>query len=153
MAALYTLQEAETYYTDCMLPSDAWREKMTPSDKTMAIEFVTRRLEALPWREAYSAADVRKLSSPLEAAFFAYLQAVTADWCAREFPVAATSGGDANDLLSVLADIPRNVSARLLPFLDANYLTPVAQRSNADGRKAKPLVEDSSSTSTLLEKF
>jgi len=139
--AAYTVTEAETYYQHNMLPSDPWQSgAISEADKARALEHVTRRLEALPWREKYSTADARKVSAGIEAAFFALLVAVTAKWCPiTDFPVPSVQV-DASNLLNVLADLPRDVSARLLPYLDADFLTPRAQRSTADGRRAKPIL-------------
>ena len=55
MATLYSLQESDSYFSDCMIPSENWRSKMTDAEKMMALEFVMRRFESLPWfREIFS---------------------------------------------------------------------------------------------------
>ena len=139
--AAYTVAEAEDYYQHCMLASEPWQTKMSDADKLTMLEYVTRRLENLPWRAKYSSADTRKLTVGIEAAFFDLLVQATIRWpCVTEFPIAAIKP-DADNLLNVIADLPRSTAARLLPFLDADYLSPRAQRSSADGRKAKPMLE------------
>ena len=139
--ALYSLSEAENYFQHNALPAPAWANELTADQKGIALEIVDRRFQSLPWKEKYRDPDVRKVSAGIEAAFFSYVVQLTIDFCPTNSPVATTSP-DKADLLNVLADLPRDVGARLLPFLDASYLTPITQQATADARLARPMATE-----------
>ena len=136
--ALYSLLEAESYFTHNALPTELWRETLSEDQKNVALEIVDRRFLALPWKAEYQDPSVRKTSAAIEAAFFSYLVQLTVKFCPMEAPTAVLKP-DSSNLLSVLADMPRDVAARLLPCLDPNYLTPITQQVTAEGRRARPM--------------
>ena len=74
----------------------------------------------------------------VEAAFFSYLVQVSDQWYAAKFPIPVLNPTE-SDVVVILSDLPVDVANRVYKFLDANYLTPRAQRSNADGRRARAL--------------
>ena len=138
--ALYSLNEAESYFEHNALPTEEWSNTLTDNQKNVALEIVDRRFAALPWRAEYQDPAVRKTSAAIEAAWFSYLAQLTIKFCPREMPAPAVKPDNSN-LVSVLADMPRDVAARLLPFLNASYLTPITQQATSDGRRARPMVE------------
>ena len=137
---MWTVTEADTYFRTKQTPSPAW-QAYDSDQKQKALWECYLRFLALPWRSEFQAEDTRKNTPAIEAAFFLYLalHSVRDVACLLETPVPLDKP-DEPYLLNVVCDLPRSVSARLLPFLDADYLTPRAQRSStSDTRLARPM--------------
>lgn len=148
--ANYTLTEANAYFGTNMPASPGWA-KMSDQSKQMALNYAATRFCALPWRSAYGSMRDRRIPA-IQGAFYAYVASITyGEFCAPAMPLAVIAP-DQSTLLLTVCDLPRDVAARIIRYLNPDYLTPRFSRTLSDSRKAAPMaVRQDSATRGLNE--
>lgn len=146
----YTLTEANAYFGTNMPASPGW-EKMNEQQKQMALNYAATRFCGLPWRAAYASMRNRRIPA-IQGAFYAYVASITySDFCAPAMPLAVLAP-DQSHLLLVVCDLPRDVAARIIRYLNPDFLTPRFSRTSAESRRAAPMATQDSIQRSLAKR-
>ena len=118
--AYFTATQADTFFTTKATEPTGWTG-LDAAGKGVFLEMASGRFDALPWTDAYDTQAKRVASTPIEAAFYEYVRYLAerggrGSQRLHEDPVFNP------DDLNALADLPSNVAARVLPFLDTERL-------------------------------
>ena len=117
--AYFTAPQADTYFGAMSTKPGGW-DDLTADEKLVFLEMATHRFDALPWLEDYDTPAERIASPPIVAAWYEYVQ-----YLVERDGRTSTALGDTEepDELNALADLPANVAARLVPYLNATGIT------------------------------
>ena len=117
--AYFTATQADTFYTTMASEPGGW-DGHSAAEKLVFLEMASARFDALPWLADYDTEAERTASVPITAAFYEYVR-----YLSERGGRGSQALGDVVDpeFLNAVADIPSNVAARLIPFLDNEKLS------------------------------
>lgn len=124
--AYFNAVQANTYFNTKGIAPSLWSD-LTDARKNIFLEMASDRFDALPWKSAYDTQTKRTAFAAISAAFYEYVRYLVE----RDgLPDQAVGENEDPDELNALSDLPRNVSSRLIPFLDFSEVVAAATTSS-----------------------
>ena len=117
--AYFTATEAGTYFGTMAAAPVSWGT-LGETQQSALLEAASHRFDALPWMPDYGTEALRVANGAITAAFYEYVRYLSLRDGRGE---QSTQYGEEPEQLTALSDLPGNVAARVLPFLDTTRIS------------------------------